>query len=182
MENGRLFLARAAFLAALFMSLYSALLISARNSVRTRITGFSDLRPYLSDLSNMRYESFLSNRNRFQSKGISLTKRRMSSNSGRVTSNRMKTITVGVNERNNQPREMDENNEYLPQPPLEPLVLTLSGREKTSISIVVVWSALLRTVMTKRILSWSQLKAEFVDFLETCLTDRDSHTISDNLP
>jgi hypothetical protein len=168
MTNGRLFVARVAAIAAFYMSLYSALLISARNSVRTGITGFSDLRPYLSNMSDMRYKSSHSSRRRFQSNGVSLTKRRMSSNSGRVTSNRMKTITVGVNERNNQPREMDENNEYLPQAPLEPLVLTLSGRKRPRIPIVLFCSALLcfallRT-MTKRILSWSQLKAEIVDF------------------
>ena len=141
MINGRLFVARLAISATFLMSLCSALLTSSRNSARTVITSFADLRPYLCNLPDMRYKNSRQNRKRFQSNGISFSKREMSSNSGRVTSNRMKTITVGVNERNNQPREMDENNEYIPQAPLEPLVLTLSGRKRTSIPIVLFCSA-----------------------------------------
>ena len=132
MAKSRLFAARILVTGVFFMSLCSALLTSSRNSVRGRVTSFSDIRPYLNSLSDMRFRSSCNDRKPFRSHGISFSKRKMSSNSGRVTttSNRMKTITVGVNERNNLPREMDENNEYIPSAPLEPLVLTLSGMRR----------------------------------------------------
>lgn len=182
MTSGRLFVARLAILVALFMSLYSALLISTRNSVRTGITSFSDLRPYLCNLSDMRLENSRRTRRRFQSNGISFSKRRMSSNSVRQTSNRMKTITVGVNERNNQPREVDENNEYIPYVAPEPLVLTLSGRKRTNILIVLSCSRLLRstllkTVITERTFLRSHLKAELHDSLDMHPVDRFLRTL-----
>lgn len=60
----------------------------------------------------------------------SLFQLRMSSNSDRgTTSNRKKTITVGVNERMAYGKEStSESGEYIAPVPTEPLVLTLTGR------------------------------------------------------